>query len=1422
MKKLTILLSVLFVALTSVFAQDPVLQLKPRGEVAFAEQSFFTGEDIAFKDTVKAVLTAENLDKAKLAVKKADAESIFKAEISGDEVWVSYVLGAQAVDLKDTIVLYSTEDGIDLTDSLFVSLKVEEKKLPAVLQLKPRGDLPFADQSFFTGEDIALKDTVKAVLTAENLDKAKLALKKADTESIFKAEISGDEVWVSYVLQAQAVDLKDTIVLYSEEEGIDLTDSLFVSLKVEEKARPVITVAELVQFPDADLDTVKVGITKSVSVEFNGEGEVTVSQVYGANEGAFSAKIEEGKLVVIFKDEEAAAGDYVAFVALKAKDAKAVEVKLAANVIKVDPVIELAEEAFAFEAKSYIKGENKEFTGSHEVAFSKNYKIVDEVVPSVKGGAESIFKAALNDAKDKVVISYALAAAAGEYKDTIVLAANGASDEIAVSLNVTELLPSITVTPAKWEKSYIYNDEPFELTGKFTVAVTNELEGVLPTGKIVDDAKGVFSVDDLGKVQLVSFSANAAGEYTAKLVVSYKNAEDAVAELKVVLKENTPPTIAVTGVTLDKTAAELKVDETLQLNATVLPTNATNQNVTWASSAPAVAAVSATGLITAKAEGSATITVTTEDGGKTATCAITVKKDEVPPTPTDEFKLVKNASALKAGLEFIIVASTASKDVAAGALSKTFLEPEEVTISNEAIKLDAGSNVTIFTLGGTAGNWTFANAQGQLLGSNAAKTVGWGIGITTWSISIADGDATISCGNVGDLQYNASSPRFTTYTSNQTLPQIYARTAAPVVPVAVTGVTLDKTSAEIEVGKTLTLTATVAPENATNKNVTWASSDEKIATVANGVVTAKAEGSVTITVKTEDGDKTATCAITVKPSTTPVVDVTGVTLDKTSAEIEVGKTLTLTATVAPENATNKNVTWASSDEKIATVADGVVTAVAEGTATITVKTEDGGKTATCAITVTKAAEAPSLTLVVDPTTLKAGDKLLISDIKHQKAMSVEQVANAKSYYRGVTEFDGQNIPADAEIVELVASGDNFKLKVTGGFLYFDDAWMTAGTGGKKANWLGTNETGSDFNFEKTGDTIYVVEVKNDGIILYNTSSPRFTHYARTTSVRKDGCIALWKVEGEIVPPTPWEPDTISVAEAIAVVAEKKTHYVKGIVTEILSTPEQQEQYGNCDFWLADMEDASAQIKCFRLNWKSADGKFTGNELTVGDTVLVFGQTDIYKQGDNVTNEIVKGYVVDILGEGSGEVPPTPGELLDVDYGYGLYLVDELGAFWEFVAGKLPADPEAEEFEYPVVVFQFENEDQTHLAGKFAIFYGAIYFSDNDSIEVEEGTVEITCVEEGTAESSPYYHFVVTLVDEQGEEYVYEFEIEVDAYDGETFEPIELEDKASQGIENTAVFEIDFNAPFYNIQGMKVGRGTSGILIQNGHKFIIAQ
>ena len=203
----------------------------------------------------------------------------------------------------------------------------------------------------------------------------------------------------------------------------------------------------------------------------------------------------------------------------------------------------------------------------------------------------------------------------------------------------------------------------------------------------------------------------------------------------------------------------------------------------------------------------------------------------------------------------------------------------------------------------------------------------------------------------------------------------------------VTGVSLDKTSLTLDVGKSDTLTATVEPEKATNKNVTWESSNTSVATVENGVVTAVGAGSTTIKA-TVDG-KSAECSVTVNAATVPV---TGVSLNKNTLELYTGKRETLIATVEPSDATNPAVNWSSDKPEVATVEGGTVTAKAAGTATITATTVDGGFTAICTVTVRP--DVPPAnpnyritveatqggTVTADPTAAKAGTTVTLTPV----------------------------------------------------------------------------------------------------------------------------------------------------------------------------------------------------------------------------------------------------------------------------------------------------------------------------------------------------------------------------------------------------------------------------------------------------------
>ncbi len=201
----------------------------------------------------------------------------------------------------------------------------------------------------------------------------------------------------------------------------------------------------------------------------------------------------------------------------------------------------------------------------------------------------------------------------------------------------------------------------------------------------------------------------------------------------------------------------------------------------------------------------------------------------------------------------------------------------------------------------------------------------------------------------------------------------------PPANVAVSSVSVSPSTSELVIGGTVQLSATVSPSNATDKSVSWASSNQTVATVTpTGLVTAKAEGSANITANASG--KTAVCKVTIKK---PTVAVTSVELDQTEITLKKGASQTLKATVKPDNATDKTVTWASSKTDIATVDNsGKVTAVAKGTATITASC--GGKTASCKVNVTVSVE--SISLSETTLTLTEGDtKTLVATVKPDDA-----------------------------------------------------------------------------------------------------------------------------------------------------------------------------------------------------------------------------------------------------------------------------------------------------------------------------------------------------------------------------------------------------------------------------------------------------
>ena len=224
--------------------------------------------------------------------------------------------------------------------------------------------------------------------------------------------------------------------------------------------------------------------------------------------------------------------------------------------------------------------------------------------------------------------------------------------------------------------------------------------------------------------------------------------------------------------------------------------------------------------------------------------------------------------------------------------------------------------------------------------------------------------------------------------------------------VGVSGITLNKTALNLTIGASESLVATISPSNATNKDVEWTSSNTNVATVdTTGKVTGVSAGSATITVKTKDGSKVATCNVTVK---NPVISVTGVTLNKTALNLVTGASESLVATISPSNATNKNVEWTSSNTNVATVdTTGKVKAISTGSAIITVKTKDGAKVATCNVT------------VKNPV-ISANENKLIGEDRYKTAIKVSN--------RGWSKSDNVVIVNSSAIVDALSATPFAKMK----------------------------------------------------------------------------------------------------------------------------------------------------------------------------------------------------------------------------------------------------------------------------------------------------------------------------------------------------------------------------------------------------------
>ena len=420
-------------------------------------------------------------------------------------------------------------------------------------------------------------------------------------------------------------------------------------------------------------------------------------------------------------------------------------------------------------------------------------------------------------------------------------------------------------------------------------------------------------------------------------------------------------TVPVESVTLDVTSVTLEEWQTILITATVSPADATNKTVNWSSSNTGVASVVG-GLITAKSEGVAVITA--KAGDKTATCNVTVKKTVI---AVMSVTLNKAEIMLKKGDSETLVATVYPSNATDKTVSWSSSDPAVVSVDQTGKVTASGAGTANITA--RAGDQSavcqvtvvipitglelYDDNPGIV---NVGESVIWRVTVIpedatetpVWSVFSGYGDP--SCVSVD------SNGKITGLKEGTSIVQVGSPSGNPrvgrsinVLPrvVPVESVTLDRQNVTMTEGDSIVLTATVFPSTATNKSVTWTSSDASVASINNGVVYALKGGTALITAQA--GEKTAECVVTVLKK---VIPVECLEFDANNAlSIFVGESTVWVVHVKPVNATYKTVTWSvSKNPEVASVSqDGLVSGLSFGEAEI--KAEAGGKTATCSLRV---------------------------------------------------------------------------------------------------------------------------------------------------------------------------------------------------------------------------------------------------------------------------------------------------------------------------------------------------------------------------------------------------------------------------------------------------------------------------------------
>ena len=429
-------------------------------------------------------------------------------------------------------------------------------------------------------------------------------------------------------------------------------------------------------------------------------------------------------------------------------------------------------------------------------------------------------------------------------------------------------------------------------------------------------------------------------------------------------------TVAVTGVTLEPQTVTINKGEALQLTATVLPEDATNKNIKWTSDNQAAVFVDDTGRISALNATSepVTITATTEDGNYTATCTVTVV------IKVTGISFVINNCGVTVGNDIDLVPQIIPADATNQNIKWDTPDPTIARVENGKVTglkegtatiiaktedggFEAKCTVTVSTTEVKVTGIMFADNKKSLLEgeSGTLNPIVTPTTATNQNIEWHSSEPEIVKVINGVIIGLAAGTSVITAKTEDGEFEAYCTVTVTANTIKVTGVRIEPSTVTLEEGESKTLTAIIEPENATNQDIEWNTDHPASVGVSGGIIQATGiipNEPVKITATTKDGNYVATCEVTVVKK---VVPVTGISLKEPEIELIEGESRQLIATIEPEDATNKNVTWQlknEADSECAKVdSEGNVTALKEGKATIVAVSEDGSYEAECIVTV---------------------------------------------------------------------------------------------------------------------------------------------------------------------------------------------------------------------------------------------------------------------------------------------------------------------------------------------------------------------------------------------------------------------------------------------------------------------------------------